>query len=305
MLSLTTAVLTGCNLLGLSEDDNNDDTTTLAAVLSLANTAYTVNFTAVDANNTAFSCGNTIASNGADAAGNVSATYTPEDLRLYISSISLLDFSGNAVPVTMSDDGVWQYQGSALLDFEDGTGNCATSLLNGATTATNRSINFTAPAGNYMGIRLTMGLPYALNQLDNSTAASPLNINAMYWNWTAGFKFIKFEFRDADSKASFHLGSQSCTGITMTDCSQPYRPTFDITSSTGFNPATDMVALDLNALLKNFPSSFTDSSGESFKRCMVNASDADCAKLLTNLGLDTTTGGASGTTSTVFRIMNN
>lgn len=47
------------------------------------------------------------------------------DVRMYISEIELLDDDGAATPLELIQDGKWQYQNVALLDFETGTDSCA------------------------------------------------------------------------------------------------------------------------------------------------------------------------------------
>ncbi len=48
----------------------------------------------------------------------------PADLRFFGSSVSLLTADGTAIPVSLDQGGVWQYQLLALIDLEDGTGAC-------------------------------------------------------------------------------------------------------------------------------------------------------------------------------------
>lgn len=44
------------------------------------------------------------------------------DFRLYVHDIRLIDADGEEVPVELMQDGVWQVENVALLDFEDGSG---------------------------------------------------------------------------------------------------------------------------------------------------------------------------------------
>ena len=48
-----------------------------------------------------------------------------KDVRMYISNVELIDDKGEATPVSLTQDGKWQYQNVALLDFETGGGCCA------------------------------------------------------------------------------------------------------------------------------------------------------------------------------------
>ncbi len=130
-----------------------------------------------------FTCGQQYTGIGA-----TDSTITPSDFRLYLSAVELLDSDGRVVPVTLEQDGIWQYQDVALLDFEDGSGPCQ----NG-NTPVNMSVHGTVPDGNYQGVQFTLGLPFALNHTDNLLAPSPLNLSAMFWNWQGGYRFFKVD----------------------------------------------------------------------------------------------------------------
>ena len=55
---------------------------------------------------------------------------TPEfkDARIYISEVALINDADEVVRVTLNQDKKWQYKNVALLDFETGTGSCATVI---------------------------------------------------------------------------------------------------------------------------------------------------------------------------------
>ncbi len=82
------------------------------------------------------------------------------------------------VVVALEQDGVWQHEDVALLDFENKAGACA----NG-TVELNTSVRGTVPAGTRSsGLRFKLGVPFALNHANAATAPSPLNLTAMFWN---------------------------------------------------------------------------------------------------------------------------
>lgn len=56
--------------------------------------------------------------------GTTQSTVQLNDLRFYVSNLALIDGSGNAVPVVLEQDGLWQVESTALLDFEDGSAGC-------------------------------------------------------------------------------------------------------------------------------------------------------------------------------------
>jgi hypothetical protein len=130
-----------------------------------------------------FLCGVDYANLGSDG-----RTMTATDFRFYVSDVALITPEGETVPVTLAQDGRWQYENVALLDFEDKTGACT----NG-TTATNTVISGTIPEGEYTGLAFTLGVPFALNHADATLAPSPLNLTSMWWNWQGGYKFLRID----------------------------------------------------------------------------------------------------------------
>lgn len=52
-----------------------------------------------------------------------------------------------------------------------------------------------AGAGRYTGLAFDMGVPFALNHADVTAAPSPLNIQALWWNWQGGYKFMRVDMR--------------------------------------------------------------------------------------------------------------
>src|SRR5687768_8849542 len=47
-----------------------------------------------------------------------------QDFRIYVSAVRLIAKDGAEVPVALTVDDVWQNEQVALLDFENGGGNC-------------------------------------------------------------------------------------------------------------------------------------------------------------------------------------
>ncbi|MEM6453967.1 MAG: MbnP family copper-binding protein [Acidobacteriota bacterium] len=129
-----------------------------------------------------------------DGVGTAGAPVELADARFYVSEIALTRADGSAVPLVLDADTPWQHENVALLDFEDATGRCGDT----GTAQTNGAVRATAPPGDYDGLRFTIGVPRALNHLDGPTAPSPLNLNALYWNWRFGYIFTKVEFWNPD-----------------------------------------------------------------------------------------------------------
>ena len=144
-----------------------------------------------------------------DRVGSSSTTITPTDFRLYVSNLALIDEGGNAVPVELEQDGKWQHENTALLDFEDGTGAC-----DNGTAEINNTVIGTIPEGNYQSLQFTLGVPKKLNHKDAATAPSPLNLTSMWWNWQGGYKFLRADIEtDGDISNVSSTTSQSDNNV--------------------------------------------------------------------------------------------
>lgn len=265
-------------------------TATPPAASSAGAQAVTLQF-AAQVNGQAFACGQSYA-----GVGTTRSTITPSDYRFYVSEVQLIDASGRAVPVTLAQDGTWQRDGLALLDFENGSGPCR----NG-TAAMNSSVRGTVPAGRYTGLRFTVGVPFAANHGDPTTAPSPLNLTAMFWNWQGGYKFIKFDTATTGQPAttaaphpqgggnasgfSVHLGSTLCASPSRTQapqaaCDNPNRVTVQFDN---FNVSTQTVVADIGRVLAG--ANVDVNAAGSSPGCMSFPKDADCPPVMGALGL--------------------
>jgi uncharacterized repeat protein (TIGR04052 family) len=214
--------------------------------------------------------------------GTTRSRITPRDFRVYVHDIRLVDDAGNAVPVQLEQDGKWQLDDLALLDFEDASGGC----VNGTPEMNDRVVGRVA-AGHYSKLRFSVGVPFNKNHTDLTVQPPPLNLTALSWVWNAGRKFARIDFSSTGSPRGYaiHLGSTGCTPnqtkITIpTHCTEPNRPEIEIS---GFDPSRDVVIADLAALLKD---SNVDTNQENTAiGCMSAPDDSDCAPLFANLGL--------------------
>ncbi|HEX8699653.1 MAG TPA: MbnP family copper-binding protein [Myxococcaceae bacterium] len=221
-----------------------------------------------------FACGQTYTGLGTTA-----TTYEPKDFRLYIHNVRLVSH-GTEVPLTLTDDGAWQRDGVALLDFENKTGLCS----NG-TEATNNRLVGTAPENHYTGLRFTVGVPFEKNHLDASTAASPLNVSTLFWSWEGGYKFLRLDgrTRGLPSGHNLHLGSTGCQTSgpnQVTSCQNSNRFEVEITD---FDFTASSVVLDVATLFGN--SNLDANQAQSAPGCMSTSDDADCAPVFQRLGL--------------------
>jgi uncharacterized repeat protein (TIGR04052 family) len=264
----------------------------LAACNTVPNSPKTaqvsLNF-AAQINGQPFACGQRY-----DGVGTTRSSITPSDFRMYVSEVKLLRQDGIAVPVQLTQDGIWQHQNVALIDFENGTGPCR----NG-TTATNTAVRGQVPAGDYVGVELTVGVPFAQNHQDPTVAPAPLNSTAMFWNWQGGYKFIKFDTTSSGistdkpaapnamgpvTRYSVHLGSTACAGDSKTQapsaCQNSNRMTVRLNQ---FDLAKNTVVVDMGAVLAQ-ANVDVNAKGTS-PGCMSFLKDADCPPVMSALGL--------------------
>lgn len=221
---------------------------------------------------------------------------TPRDFRFYVHNVRLIDDSGKAVPIELDQDGKWQLDDVALLDFENASASC----VNG-TPEMNDHVSGRVPVGRYSGLQFTLGVPFNKNHTELTTQPSPLNLTAMSWVWNAGRKFARLDFASTGLPHGFaiHLGSTGCTPdqtkITVpTQCREPNRPEIELA---GFDPSQDVVIADLAALLKD--SNVDTNQPHTAAGCMSAKDDADCAPLFANFGLPF--GGKPAGAQTFFR----
>jgi len=225
--------------------------------------------------------------------GKPAVNQVASDFRFYVSEVALIDAAGKAVPVTLEQDGKWQYQSVALLDFENKTGACA----NGTVETRDRIVG-TVPKGNYTGLKFTLGLPAKLNHADSALAPSPLNLTGLWWNWQFGYKFARIDLQSPKMAAMdkqkheghgestgfpIHLGSAGCeAGVGSekpTTCRYPNRSTVVLMR---FNSAKNTVVADLARLVAN-----TDLNQKQPNAlgCMSEPDNKGCSGIMASLGL--------------------
>ena len=230
--------------------------------------------------------------------GSTGAEAQAVDFRLFVSDAALVKADGSLQPIALDQDGQWQLDTLALLDFEDASGNCA----NG-TAGTNTTLRGTVPEGDYTGLAFTVGVPFAQNHGDPTLLPSPLNVTAMFWNWQGGYKFVRIDLvptammgmtAEAGAEAGgghgmakgwfLHLGSTMCDAASKTEapkaCANPNRMEVRLD---GFDPATNTVVIDPAAVLAE--ADLTVNAPETSPGCMSFPKDADCMTVMGKLGL--------------------
>lgn len=329
-LSVIISVLLGlgASMTSCQKNEENKNDTMLAATLAMMSMDegtktrdVTISFDAKDANGDSFDCARSIATG--------TESVTGQDLRFFISDIKLIKENGSEVEMTLNTDEddvdaadrvyPYQYRNTVLLDFEDAADGCAMASK-GGTASMNKVVTGKVAEGTYKGISFTVGLDNERNSLDNSTAASPMNVTSLYWSWTTGYKFMKFEFMKMISgnpyKTSFHLGALGCSGfdeenLTTSEltCTQPFLGKVELEGDS-FDPDTNTVVLQLDKLMENLDTSasnymYNDTMGVYFLSCMPNGqflSDdsssnqkSACEPLLSNMGIKFEDGNLEGT----------
>lgn len=239
--------------------------------------SYTIRFRA-EVGGEAFACGTTY--DGFGPAADRSVTLT--DFRFYVHQVELLAADGSATPLAITDDGTFQADDVALLDFEDG-GPCTMG-----TTETHTAITGTALEGAYTGIRFVLGIPFSLNHQDASAAHAPFNFTSMFWNWQGGYKFVRIDAINVvpgggGSLFAVHLGSTGCDGSPaggVTMCDRPNRSTIELT---GFDPETSVVVADFAELMEGVDP--TINTAATAPGCMSGATDPECNEVVPSFGI--------------------
>jgi uncharacterized repeat protein (TIGR04052 family) len=220
--------------------------------------------------------------------GTESSSVSLNDFRFYISHVRLIDAEGEETPVELTQDGLWQYENVALLDFEDGTAGCGEA----GNPEMNTRIVGEVHEGDYTGIVFDVGVPFELNHLDTTTAPAPLNIPAMWWNWQFGYKFVRVDMLTPDGEIPawfIHLGSTGCEaadGGTAPEepCSNANVVTVQLDN---FDATQNFIIADLSQLLSDV--NLTENAPEP-PGCMSMSEDPDCGGLFTGFGLALDTG---------------
>lgn len=219
--------------------------------------------------------------------GTAHADMSLQDARIYVSAFRLIGPDGIETPLALDQDGVWQHENLALLDFEDATGAC-----NG-NPVTNVTIRGEAPKGEYSGLAFEIGVPEAMNHQDPTLAAPPLNQSSLSWPWRFGYKHTTIDLETAapagketrSSGFSIHLGATDCEpGPIMTApsaaCKNQNRPSVVLAE---FDPARESVVIDLGALLAE--TDITTNASDTASGCMSSPEDADCEGIFKRAGL--------------------
>lgn len=213
-----------------------------------------------------------------DGVGLGNSSVKPNDFRFYVHNLRLVNDQGQDVALTLDERSPWQTQNVALVDFENNEGDCKFK----GDAAINKVVVGSVPAGNYQGLRFTLGVPSSLNHLDPATTGGPFQAGGMAWSWMMGFKFLSAEVRTTDSTSQlglFHLGSKACSNNGQGfECAKPNRAEVFLPN---FKVGQDQVVADLGAIFANSDLSAT-------REC--HSSGDDCAPMFQQAGVSWETG---------------
>lgn len=237
--------------------------------------------------------------------GSGSATARLQDLRFHIANVSFVKTDGSEVPLslTIAANDAWNARSGSdsltLIDLEDGSGTCA-----GGTAAMNAQIVGTVPAGIYVAVKMTMGVPQSLNHLDPFASTTPLALtsHSLGWDWTTGRIFSKVEVVDPGLAAApvwptraftAHLGALNCSGDPAAgqtaSCTIPNRMQFTLgDATTPFNPQAHKIVFDLQALLAG--NDVTRNTEGTASGCMSALDDPECTAMFAALKITQATG---------------
>lgn len=292
-LGLLTAT---CSSLGCADDEGahdhgHDAALADAAPVDAGPQSVTLSF-AAKINGQAFACGTTY-----QGVGTPAASYTPTDFRFYVHDVRLVDGTGGEVPVTLSQDGAFQKDALALLDFETGDKGCDMG-----TAATHVALTGSVPSGTYTGVKFVLGVPATMNHIDQATAPAPLNDSTMWWVWRAGFKYFKVDGTGGAGATpfAFHLGATGCPGASPTEppsgpCTAP---NLVEVSLGGFDPASKVIVADFGKVLANVD--VTKNTTATAPGCMSAPDDPECVPIFGKLGLPI--GPSPGGTQVLFSV---
>jgi len=228
-----------------------------------------------------FQCGAMFSGVGTGVANTMKVT----DFRIYVSDVTLKREGGEEVPLALTQDGIWQYEDLALLDFEDGCGTGTAELRNVVEGTVEGD-----GSESYTGVCFTLGVPFEMNHLDNALAPSPLNVTGMFWNWQGGYKFVRIDGKgDPDNLAvgyNVHLGSTGCvskggTSAPELECAYPNTTRICLDD---FDTGTDFVGVMLKTILAD--SDVTVATPNTPPGCMSGNFDPECIEIMPKFGFN-------------------
>ncbi len=247
-----------------------------------------------------FVCGQTYT-----GVGTLGSDFKVNDFRMYVHDVHIHDaLTDEEYEIELTQDGIWQLDDVAMLDFEDASGGCTgtaemNTVLNGKVTVP-ATIDLSAAE-----VCFEVGVPEDKNHINEATAASPLNASGMLWAWKVGRKYIRIDGVSdpltANEKFNLHLGAQGCPGSVGSappDSACTVPNTFEVCIA-NFDVVNSVIAVDPAQVLEGNNITVNLDGGATAKPgCQSFIDDNDCEEILPRLGLDYAYGRVSGTAST-------
>lgn len=200
------------------------------------------------------------------------------DARLFVHDVSLKRASGESVPLALYQDGRFQRDNVALLDFVDDTGLCNT----GSPEQRKVVYGYAPEHADYTGVSFRVGMPAEKNHLDGAIGPPPYNVTGMWWSWSGGYKYVKFELSNAAQPIwYFHGGAAGCSGMSESGFACKARQ-IGLIELTGWDVNSSLVALDIEKL---YAATDPSKAADSLPGCMGGQTDTECGPLYAALGV--------------------
>lgn len=210
--------------------------------------------------------------------------YRAEGLRMYVSGLKATLDNGNEVKASLIEDGVWQHDNVALLDF-------GTNCSEGEEHEMNMQIHSEVllySTREVTGVCFDVGIPFDRNHQGVAGALPPLDATQMFNSVKDGRTFLRLDgTASADDKPqAFHVQLKS-TGCISDD--KDRRPSLACGSPNmakicmSLNPTTQAIAFDVKPLLGGVDIS---KNKDADPGCYSAKNDSECTTILPALGID-------------------
>lgn len=240
------------------------------------------------------------------------------DLRFFVSNIQFFDTSGTTITTTL-DDTNFQLNHEAgtvaLIDFTSTEPSTYCAQAQEGTARTNTVITGSSSSDAIASISFDIGVPQSLMKAviaaTDNLNDTPSPLSELYWSWASGYRHFVMNFTTMDTthtdmveNSGLHIGSRDCGGATKAlsdqdECGLLNTPKVLLNN---FNPADDIITVDVAAILNNAKNTdFT--MGDNFGlQCHSAATQAACASLFPNFGLNLDAGTADAANNIVFGV---
>lgn len=239
----------------------------------------TVNF-AGKVNGADFACGQGYSGLGV----NLNSYVEFADFRFYVTDLKLIGEDRREYPVTMDVIPPYQFDGLALIDFEDGFGLCSEN----GTPEINTSISGMVPNVPMAGVQFTIGVPKELSHSPiNSLSTPPLDVEPLFRNELLGRMFMRLDMDTLGEPDGFpvHISDAGCKfgDSPFPECPHDARTTYILNE---FNAEENAIVIDAGLLLSRVnPDENSNDPVQTPPGCMSYTTDADCREIAVTYGM--------------------